>query len=220
MSTQYDFDWLIYADATFAGLSALIPIPFVDSMFEDFFRRRMVKTIATRRDQQIPKGTARLLNQEATKGGCVSTLLAIPTKTARSFIVRLSRKIVYVFALKSATDNISYYWSRAFLIDHMMQEGYLNDKASAQVAQEVLLQVLQTTKSPLTQVAGAVTSGVSRRILRTLRLARRGEEDENTQQARDHMQQRWNVFEGYFRTLAERYDRLYQRQHTLSNTMS
>ena len=32
------FDWLIYADATFAGLSVLIPIPIIDWIFENIFR--------------------------------------------------------------------------------------------------------------------------------------------------------------------------------------
>ena len=29
-----DFDWIVYADATFAGLSILLPIPFVDTWLE------------------------------------------------------------------------------------------------------------------------------------------------------------------------------------------
>jgi hypothetical protein len=36
-----DFDWLVYADATFAGLAILLPFPFVDSWLEGYFRRRM-----------------------------------------------------------------------------------------------------------------------------------------------------------------------------------
>ena len=40
------FDWRIYADATCAGLSVLIPLPFVDTAFETVFRRRIPGTIA------------------------------------------------------------------------------------------------------------------------------------------------------------------------------
>lgn len=42
------FDWQIYADTTFAGLSLLILIPLLDVAFEWFFRRRMAHTIARR----------------------------------------------------------------------------------------------------------------------------------------------------------------------------
>ena len=39
LSTLPRFDWLRYADATFAGLALLIPIPLLDVAFECFFRR-------------------------------------------------------------------------------------------------------------------------------------------------------------------------------------
>ena len=37
-----DFDWLVYSDATFAGLSVLIPVPFLDALMEEYFRRAML----------------------------------------------------------------------------------------------------------------------------------------------------------------------------------
>ena len=34
---EVSFDWPMYADATFAGLSLLVPIPLLDWVFEQFF---------------------------------------------------------------------------------------------------------------------------------------------------------------------------------------
>jgi hypothetical protein len=38
---QSEFTWAIYGDATLAGLSALLPIPILDDVIEQRFRRRM-----------------------------------------------------------------------------------------------------------------------------------------------------------------------------------
>jgi hypothetical protein len=46
------FDWEVYANATFAGLAVLIPIPLVDWVFEEVFRRRMPAAIITYRNQE------------------------------------------------------------------------------------------------------------------------------------------------------------------------
>ena len=59
-----DFDWLIYADATFAGLSLLLPIPFVDGLIETYFRRRMPGDIARRRGRALPMQSIRLANRQ------------------------------------------------------------------------------------------------------------------------------------------------------------
>ena len=47
------FDWPVYADATFAGLAILIPMPLLDVVFEQFFRRRMPRNIARRNGMQL-----------------------------------------------------------------------------------------------------------------------------------------------------------------------
>jgi len=51
-----EFDWIIYADATFAGLALLLPIPFVDGLIEAYFRRRMPGDIARRRGRAPDHG--------------------------------------------------------------------------------------------------------------------------------------------------------------------
>src|SRR5215204_38749 len=43
------FDWAVYGNATLAGLSILIPIPFLDSVFEWFFSQQILPTLIGRR---------------------------------------------------------------------------------------------------------------------------------------------------------------------------
>lgn len=51
---QTAFEWPIYADATFAGLAVLFPIPLLDWALEEYFRRRMPRTIARYRHHTLP----------------------------------------------------------------------------------------------------------------------------------------------------------------------
>ena len=114
------FDWRIYADATCAGLTALVPLPFVDLAFEAYFRRRMPATIAKVRHRELTdearrrfgRGIGRLISLE----GC----LAIPLGVIRYIVKKIWRKVVYVFAVADATTQVSAYWQRAYLLDHII----------------------------------------------------------------------------------------------------
>src|SRR5690606_4251528 len=123
------FDWRVYADATFAGLSALIPFPLVDLVFEQFFKRRMVGVIARQRGQRLSPAAKSSLNRL----GCSwqSCLLFVPWLFYK-LLTLLSRKILYFLAVKEAVDNLNYYWHRAFLIDYMVWAGHLDESASPQ----------------------------------------------------------------------------------------
>ncbi|HEX6387271.1 MAG TPA: hypothetical protein VF177_21605, partial [Anaerolineae bacterium] len=87
------FDWAIYADATFAGLSLLIPVPLLDLAFENYFRRRMIKTIARRRNCKLPPQAVAELNRGDLD--CLQSCLAWPVILLYQFLKRLSRKILY-----------------------------------------------------------------------------------------------------------------------------
>jgi hypothetical protein len=51
---QSVFEWPVYADATFAGLAVLFPIIVLDWALEEYFRRRMPRTIARYHRQTLP----------------------------------------------------------------------------------------------------------------------------------------------------------------------
>ncbi|MEM7033708.1 MAG: hypothetical protein AAF629_29455 [Chloroflexota bacterium] len=200
-----DFDWTIYADGTFAGLSILIPIPILDWIFEQIFRRRMLKTIAKRRDHPVDPAIQRLFYQIQSDGWIRGCLL-FPFKLTLWLLKRISRKILYFLTVKEASDMVSYYWHRAFLLDYMLSQGHLDQVEQAEVAYIALHTVLDDiTVSPLSQLAQQITQG-TRKVFRLLRRVRRNEGDAAAETQRAEMTAAWADFSGYFEALAERYD--------------
>lgn len=202
-----DFNWGVYADATLAGLSTLIPIPLLDMLFEDYFMRRMPGDIARSRGERLGPEIIALLNQG--NEGCVEGCLLLPFKLVYQLIKRLSRKLLYFLTVKDATDRVSYYWHRAFLIDYALLLDHLVTPQSATCARSAMDLVLQTTQvSPLLQIAQQIVSN-SRNIFRSLRRARRGKTDPTLEQKRSQIAEHWGNFSGYLRLLAYRYDQAY-----------
>ncbi len=202
------FEWSRYADATLAGLSVLIPVPFVDDAFEAFFRRRIPGAVARSRGRALPGDVRAALDEEdaSSRSGCAT----LPLRIVLSLLKRLSRKLLYFLTIKAATDRLSYYWYRASLIDHMLAAGHLESAASARVAHRAMEEVLATTVGPLPQVARQVVAA-SRNVWPALRRARRGEEAEEVRQMRSEMEGRWGELAEQFRLLAARYDEAYAR---------
>lgn len=202
-----EFDWAIYADATFAGLSVLIPIPLLDLFFEWFFRQRMPTTIAKRNGRILPPDILAYLSKE--RKGCMQSCLALPLVLTFVFLKRLSRKILYFLTIKEASDQLSFYWHRAFLLNYMVQAGYLADTTKAKTAAVTLDRVLASvTTSPLVQLAQQTIAG-SKHIFRTLRGARRGQEDQVVTDTRSIMARTWSSFGDYFVGIANQYTQLY-----------
>jgi hypothetical protein len=201
------FDWAIYADATFAGLSILIPIPFVDSFFEWIFSRRMLRAIARRAGR--PLAPAVLAEIERDDASWLVGCLFLPITLTWSLLKRVSKKILYFLTIKEATDKLSYYWHRAFLLDYMLAAGHLDDPGAAHVGRLALAHTLNTAgTSPLTQLARQVVSA-PKHILASLRRARRGQEDAEMQERRSRIARAWDSFGSYLAGLAERYDRAF-----------
>ncbi|MEM7334192.1 MAG: hypothetical protein AAF490_19050 [Chloroflexota bacterium] len=198
------FDWMIYADATFAGLSVLIPIPLVDLLFETIFKRRMVQTIAKRNDRQIPPDIARLVNRSQ---GCWPGCLMWPITLTLEFLKRLYRTILYFLTIKAASDQLSYHWHRAFLIDFMIRRGDLATLERARLAGIAMDEVLQTTTtSPLMQLATQISNGFRHVSRTTWNFLRRNQEDKVLINAREEMEASWNDFSGYLIQLAKKYE--------------
>jgi hypothetical protein len=197
----------IYADATLAGLSVLIPIPLIDWLFETFFERRILFTIARRRDYQLSPEVIGAFRppQKSWLQSCLGLLLG----ATWGLIKRLSRKIFYFLTIKEATDKVSYHWRQAFLIDYMLLNGHLDQPESARLARQAMDQILETTpNSVLIPLAHYVVTH-ARQILRTLWKARRGKADQEVEQRREEIEARWRKFREYFQTLATLYDQCY-----------
>jgi hypothetical protein len=203
---QTTFDWAIYADATFAGLSPLIPIPLLDLAFEWFFKRRLLGSITRRRGRPLQPAVYQTMNRGE---GCAEGCLLWPVKLIFVLLKRISRKLLYFLTIKEATDQLSHYWHRAFLLDYMLALGHLDTPESAEIARQALDKVLSTPDtSPLHQFAQQIAHG-TRHIWRTLRRARRGTEDELIAEKKSHMARAWDDFAGYLQEVAVRYEQLY-----------
>jgi hypothetical protein len=205
-----DFEWSRYADATLAGLSVLIPIPFVDDAFETFFRKRIPGAVARSRGRTVSRDVRAVLEEEdaaASRWGCA----ALPLRLVVGLLKRLSRKLLYFLTVKQATDRLSYYWYRAFLVDHMLAAGHLENTDSARAAHQAMEQVLAKARGPLPAVAGQVVAQM-RHVWPVLRRARRGEEAEEVRQTRRQLEGRWGEIAEHLGALAARYEEAYARR--------
>ena len=201
------FNWGLYSDATFAGLSTLVPVPFLDSAFEWFFSRRVPGSVAGWRGRRLAPAVLHELNhnEEDWTKGC----LMLPITLTWGLFKRLSKKVLYFLTIKEATDKLSHHWHRAFLIDYALQQGHLDAHENAQVARQAIEHALATaTTSPLEQLAQRLIPHTSH-ITRSLRRARKGEEDAEMTEKRDMMAKAWAGFAEYLADVAFRYDRAY-----------
>jgi hypothetical protein len=203
-----DFEWSRYADATLAGLSVLIPVPFLDDAFEAFFRARIPGAVARTRGRTLPDGVRAALAAEdaARRGGCAT----LPLRLTLGLLKRLSRKLLYFLTVKTATERLSHYWYRAFLMDHMLAAGHLESPASARVAHRAMEEVLASTVGPLPAIARQVVTG-TRGVWSALRRARRGEEAEEVRRTRSRVESQWGQASVQLGAVAARYDEAYAR---------
>lgn len=206
------FEWAIYVDATLAGLAILIPIPLLDLLFEWIFKRRMPQAIARRNGRTLSPETVRQLNRSSFS--CLGCLLW-PLELVWLLLKRTYRTILYFLTVKEATDKLSYYWHRAFLLDLIMKRGDLSGPEEAALAAEALHQVLDSlTTSPLTQLAQQVVANVRHILRSSWRWLRRKQEDEMMAETRTQMANAWRDLAGYFAQVAARYEQQMEQLHT------
>lgn len=206
------YDWRIYADATCAGLSVLIPLPLVDLVFETVFRRRIPGTIASARNSRIDPVTRVALARPAGGPLSLSGCLAVPIKVGRYILRRLWRKIIYVFAVADATTALTEYWHRAFLIDHMIRAGHLAREADTDLAVRVFRYVMnEIDPSPLAGLARQTMASVQH-VLRLLVRARRLGAAEVTKSLGDVLASHWRAAEFSLRESAELYNARYRAE--------
>jgi hypothetical protein len=203
------FDWRLYSDATAAGLSALIPIPFVDLVFESVFRRRMPSAIARVRQRELDSWDSRRLAQGQGTMLSLAGCLAIPAFLVRYILKKVWRKIIYIFAVTDAANQLSVYWHRAYLLDHMMRAGHLNHEADSNHAIEAFRKTLREADTrPLIGIAREVIAG-SHRVFRLLVRARRHGSTEATQTLSKIVADHWGAAERSLREVAELYNDVY-----------
>ena len=210
-SSPQVFDWRIYAEATCAGLTALVPLPFVDLAFEAYFRRRIPATIARVRNRELAPGARHRLGQGSGKLISLEGCLALPLGVMRYFVKKLWRKVIYVFAIADATSLVSAYWHRAYLFDHIITAGHAGPEVDWRRSIAVCERILRETDTgPLMGLARQIVSSVHR-VLRLLVLARRRGAAEETESLSKILQSHWEAAEGSLVHVAQRYNEEYAR---------
>lgn len=209
-----DFDWLVYADATFAGLAILIPIPFVDALLEEYFRRRMPRDIARRRGRTLSPAVLRIVNRRR-GDGCLAGCLMLPLELIIYVLRNLYRTVVYVLSVYDASEKLSHYWHRAFLLNYMIGRGHLDNTDRAHMAALALHRTLETTRtSPMLNLATELIEFARHRIRGLLRafyrFVRRKEETAEVKRARASIASQWAEFRDYLIDLAGRYEAMYE----------
>ncbi|MCL4299271.1 MAG: hypothetical protein KJ077_26285 [Anaerolineae bacterium] len=204
---QTAFEWPLYADATFAGLAVLFPIPLLDWALEEYFRRRMPRTIARHRRRTLPLAVIRAVN--GPQRGCLSTGLRFLVRLPLELLKRIFRKLLYILTIKEATDQLSNYWQRAFLLDYALAAGHLNTVESARQAQQIMEEVLKSSPSPMIKLARMVLLSPLQ-VMRLLRRAFNSQTPIAAPQQQNVLRQQWSAYQDYLQALAERYQQTYQ----------
>lgn len=207
------FDPLIYVDGTLAGIAVLVPVPPLDWLLERIFRRRMLRDIAARHGRVVSPEVERVINREPRRScwGC----LWWPLTAVYSIFKRFSRKLLYFLTIKEASDQVSYYWHRAFLLNYMLTAGHLDTPEQAARARQAMQVVLEdTTTSPLYKFAAQWIYNVQQNWRITLRLFRSRNIQQYLKENEAVLKDNWNEAAGYLSALALRYNLLYEQYET------
>lgn len=204
-----DFNWLVYADATFAGLAVLIPVPFVDLAVEELFRRRMPRDIAWINGRLLPEPLVRQLNRRRPARPLMGCLL-LPFRAILYLFRNIFRTILYALSVADATENLGYYWHRAFLLDYAIRAGHMDTAAQSQAASAAIDKtMLEITTSPFTQLAQQIISDWARQLVRLrtyIRYLRTREESERVVETRETMATAWKDYRDYLLAVGAKYD--------------
>jgi len=207
-----DFDWRVFADATCAGLSVLIPLPLIDMAFEAHFRRRMPGAIARARGRRLGPELRRELGRAVERPGSLRGCLGLGAAVARYVVTRIFRKIVYLLAVRDAATALTRYWHRAHLIAHLLRGGHLEPGVDTALALRVFNRTLaEIDPSPLLGLARETVAS-ARRVLRLLVAARRLGAATVTRELGAILGPHWDAAEASLAATTERYNRLYRAE--------
>jgi len=219
LRTRVPFDWKVYADATCAGLSALIPLPGLDLLFETLFRRRMPAAIARCHRVELAPQARRELGLSGESLLSVRGCLMLPLVAIGWLIMRISRKIIYVLTIKQAAQQVSRYWHRAYLLDHLVRQGLLGANGAPEVVIEAFRQTMREADTDSLRGLARQVVGSVRHVSAVLLRARRGRAAEATHRQEALLGGRWAQVESSLGLTAGYFDYLlYHRGDSSPNS--
>ena len=109
----------IITHSVLTGLTPLIPVPVLDDLAKNYFRRRMVRALAASHGRDISAAEVEALTAERGGGclsGCLVQAVVYPLK-------KIFRKIFFFLEWKRAVDLTSQTYHHGYLFDYAMQKG-------------------------------------------------------------------------------------------------
>ena len=103
--------------AVLTGLTPLIPVPLVDDLVKNYFRKRLVRSLAASAGRALSEEELDALAAErggGCLGGCVTTVLVYPLKA-------VFRKLFYFLEWKRAADLTSRTYHFGYLVGHALR---------------------------------------------------------------------------------------------------
>ena len=152
--------------AILAGLTPLIPVPVVDDLAKNYFRRRLVRRLAEANKRNLSGEELSALTSERGRGclrGCLVMVLVYPLKA-------VFRKVFYFLEWKRAVDLTSRTYHYGYLTGYAMQPraggASLIDLCGAANVGEAIQAVCREAPIRPVEAAVAGTFRQSRRVLR------------------------------------------------------
>jgi hypothetical protein len=159
---------VLVTHALLTGLTPLIPVPLVDDLVKNYFRKRLVRSLASAAGRALGDEELDALASERGGGclrGCVGTVLVYPLKA-------IFRKIFYFLEWKRAVDLTSRTYHFGYLVNHALRrrEGSpsLLDAHGARAVSEAVEAVCR--EAPIKPLESAV-GGTFRKSKGVLRAA-------------------------------------------------
>jgi hypothetical protein len=108
---------VLVTHAVLTGLTPLIPVPLVDDLVKNYFRKRLVRSLAAGAGRKLSEEELDALASEREGGcvsGCATTMLVYPLKA-------VFRKVFYFLEWKRAVDLTSRTYHFGYLVGHALR---------------------------------------------------------------------------------------------------
>lgn len=156
---------VLVTHAVLTGLTPLIPVPLVDDLVKDYFRRRLLRSLAAANGRGLSGEELDALASERDRGclaGCVLSVLVYPLKA-------VFRKLFYFLEWKRAADLTSRTYHFGYLADYAMRRrasgaSALDLRGAAAVSEAIQAVCREAPVKPLESAVGG-TFRQSKRVL-------------------------------------------------------
>lgn len=143
---------LILTHAVLAGLTPLIPIPFLDDLVKTYFLRNLVNALAKTYQLELSAAEIATLADDRSDGwmtGCLNWLLLYPIK-------RLLKKVLFVLEWQRAIDIVTHTYYFGYLLNQVFKRGAYRPGDPAQA---------NRLRSAIEQARRGANTGFVRRVV-------------------------------------------------------